>query len=424
MSPFQSRDPTLTPWRRSITNRSIYSPDPPFTLLLLSEIIRIALDKNDTTLNRILSPSSSPHQPKNSSRSFTIYPHRPLLRPSPIRNLSQTFPNPLRENPAACRIFLPNSYNILFPFFIIIINPTTTSNQTIRPSLFFFFFFFFHYLVPILHHPPRNSPPRRRRRSDQSPLCFYPRNRSAKSKFFGSDYEAEIGVFGGFDGWEKYSCAAASVGEWCCWWKKGKWRWVGNIGDFGLEWCDLGRWVDEWWVLSSFFERKEYGGVFGGVFGGERAAAESAEEWGGGCEAVFVRFFFSLSPFPFSLLSLDSPFTYSSIDVLYILFGSTDQNNPSSSSSSTSSPHSHPNRYILYHSLLAIIRQCYRPSSSSSSNSSNTTNEESQQTELAARRNLTNALTQLSKICTSRWGKMRGGKENERERWITLCKER
>ncbi|KAL9528120.1 hypothetical protein SMMN14_08423, partial [Sphaerulina musiva] len=63
--------------------------------------------------------------------------------------------------------------------------------------------------------------------------------------------------------------------------------------------------------------------------------------------------------------------------------------------------------YILYHSLLAIIRHCYRPSSSSSSssspssnNSNNTNNEESQQTELAARRNLTNALTQLSKICT------------------------
>lgn len=124
------------------------------------------------------------------------------------------------------------------------------------------------------------------------------------------------------------------------------------------------------------------------------------EEWGGGCEAVFVRFFFlffsfSLLPSPFYSL-----FTYSSIDDIYILFGSTNRNNPSSSSS----PHSHHNRYILYHSLLAIIRQCYRPSSSSSAssssnNNSNTTNEESQQTELAARRNLTNALTQLSKIC-------------------------
>lgn len=144
MSPFQSRDPTLTPGRRSITNRSIYSPDPPSTLLLLlDETIRNALDKNNTTLNRILSPSSSPHQPKNSSRSFTIYPHRPIPRPSPIRNLSPTPPNPLRENPAACRIFLPKSYhNILLPlFFFIIINPTTTSNQTIRPSPSLFFFF-------------------------------------------------------------------------------------------------------------------------------------------------------------------------------------------------------------------------------------------------------------------------------------------
>lgn len=165
-----------------------------------------------------------------------------------------------------------------------------------------------------------------------------------------------------------------------------------------LDWSGV-VWGDEWMsdgFYHHFSKRRSVGGFLEGFLGGKgkqnqrRSGEEVVRQY------LYVFFFF--------LFSLHSPFTYSSIDVIYILFGFTNQNNPSSSSSSSSSPHSHHNRYILYHSLLAIIRQCYRPSSSSSPSlsspsNSNTTNEESQQTELAARRNLTNALTQLSKIC-------------------------
>lgn len=166
-----------------------------------------------------------------------------------------------------------------------------------------------------------------------------------------------------------------------------------------LDWSGV-IWGDEWMsdgFYDHFSKRRSLGGFLEGFLGGKgrqnqrRSGEEVVRQY------LYVFFLFSL------LLSL-SP--YRSIDVIYILFGSTNQNKPSSSSSSsslTSSSHSHHNRYILYHSLLAIIRQCYRPSSSSSSSSpsslSNNTNEEYQQTELAARRNLTNALTQLSKIC-------------------------
>jgi hypothetical protein len=41
-------------------------------------------------------------------------------------------------------------------------------------------------------------------------------------------------------------------------------------------------------------------------------------------------------------------------------------------------------RYVLYHSLLAIVRQCYRPSEDGD--------------EMEARRNLTAAIKQLSSV--------------------------
>lgn len=163
-----------------------------------------------------------------------------------------------------------------------------------------------------------------------------------------------------------------------------------------LDWSGV-IWGDEWMsdgFYHHFSKGRSMGGFLEGFLGGKgkqqnqrRSGEEVVRQY---LYVLFFPLFLSLSP-------------YRSIDGIYILFGSTNQNNPSSSSSS-SSPHSHHNRYILYHSLLAIIRQCYRPSSSSSpsssSNNSNTTNNsEPQQTELAARRNLTNALTQLSKIC-------------------------
>lgn len=169
-----------------------------------------------------------------------------------------------------------------------------------------------------------------------------------------------------------------------------------------LDWSGV-IWGDEWMsdgFYDHFSKGRSLGGFLEGFLGGkgqQQNQRRSGEEVVRQYLYVFFFFFlFSLFPSPFY-----SPFTYSSIDDICILFGSTNQNNPSSSLSLTSSPHSHHNRYILYHSLLAIIRQCYRPSSSSSSSSlsSFNNNEESQQTELAARRNLTNALTQLSKIC-------------------------
>lgn len=166
-----------------------------------------------------------------------------------------------------------------------------------------------------------------------------------------------------------------------------------------LDWSGV-VWGDEW-MSDGFYDHFSKGRSLGGFLEGFLGGKGQRQNQRRSGEEVVRQYLYVLF-FPF--FSLHSPFTYSSIDVIYILFGFTNQNNPSSSSSS--SPHSHHNRYILYHSLLAIIRQCYRPSSSSSSpsssSSSNTTNSESQQTELAARRNLTNALTQLSKICTSR----------------------
>lgn len=178
-----------------------------------------------------------------------------------------------------------------------------------------------------------------------------------------------------------------------------------------LDWSGV-VWGDEWMsdgFYDHFSKGRSMGGFLEGFLGGKgrqnqrRSGEEVVRQY------LYVLFFFFSSFFFLFSFLFYSPFTYRSIDVIYILFGSTNQNNPSSSSSLTSSltssSHSHHNRYILYHSLLAIIRQCYRPSSSSypssssNSNNSSNTNEESQQTELAARRNLTNALTQLSKIC-------------------------
>lgn len=174
-----------------------------------------------------------------------------------------------------------------------------------------------------------------------------------------------------------------------------------------LDWSGV-IWGDEWMsdgFYDHFSKKGSMGGFLEGFLGGKGQRQNQRRSGEEVVRQYLYVFFFSLSfSFPFTLrLPIHPSMIYTSclvpptktILLPYFL-------------TSSSSPHSHHNRYILYHSLLAIIRQCYRPSSSSSSSpspsnsNSNTTNSESQQTELAARRDLTNALTQLSKICTSR----------------------
>lgn len=125
-----------------------------------------------------------------------------------------------------------------------------------------------------------------------------------------------------------------------------------------LDWSGA-IWGDEW-MSDGFYDHFSKGRSMGGFLEGFLGGKGRQNQWRSG-EEVVRQYLYVLSLF--SLLSLHSPFTYSSIDVIYILFGFTNRNNPPSLL-----PHPHPPPPPHPHTHITTDTSSTTPSSPSSDN--------------------------------------------------------